>query len=83
MRIELNDKEVAMLIGLLGITSGNGLADVYSKLMMHASIENPDIKDIAALITEELFEMLRYSNINEDIVYKDAIRQWNEQEGLI
>ena len=32
MNLKLNEREVAMLMGILGITSGNGLMDVYTAL---------------------------------------------------
>mgnify|MGYP003418511088 FL=1 len=32
MNLELSKEEVAMLMGILGITSGNGLMDVYTAM---------------------------------------------------
>lgn len=83
MKLELNDKEVAMLLGILGNTSGQGLIHVYSQLMIYATANNPDAKEIGDMMTKELHDLMRENNIDEDILYWHAIRQWNEKEGLI
>lgn len=81
MKLELNDKEIALLIGLLDTTTGDAFQPMFSKLVEYAQENNPDIIEIAKLATPK-FKNAEYF-INEDDIYDEAVMDWNIKEGII
>lgn len=76
MKLELNDKDVAMLMGILSKTNGNGFIDIFNELFTYAEKNNPDIIEVAKLISTEYSKYIKF-NIDEDEIYDDAIIEWN------
>lgn len=81
MNVKLNDKEVALLIGLLDTTTGDAFQPLFSALVEYAKEANPDIIEIAKLTTPK-FKSAEYF-INEDDIYDEAVMDWNIKEGII
>ena len=82
MKLELNDKEVALLIGFINVTKGESLQGVFDELVGYAVKNNADILPIATIIAELLNKKMKF-NPDEDDIYDEAILAWNKEEGLI
>lgn len=75
IKIELNVREAVMLAGILGVTEGTSLNDVYYQLLK--AIRSCDkekyvlIEDITNLMQEEI-HIQDDPSINEDYLYFEA-----------
>ena len=81
MKLELTDKEVALLMGLIDTTTGDAFQPLFTKLVDYATKNNKDIIEIAKLMSPK-FKSAEYF-INEDDIYDEAIMDWNIKEGII
>ena len=81
MKLELNDKEVALLMGIINSTTGDAFQPMFAEMLDYAEKNNPDIIKVAILMSDKFRKQMVY-HPNEDDIYEEAIRDWNKEEGL-
>lgn len=66
MKIELTDAEVAMLVGILGMTAGKGLYDLYVDMYKHLDKVDPLLLAAAIRMGERLTDEYETRGLNEE-----------------
>ena len=82
MKLELNDKEVALLMGIINSTTGDAFQPMFAEMLDYAEKNNPDIIKVAMLMSDKFRKQMKY-HPNEDDIYEEAIMDWNKGEGLM
>lgn len=72
LHIELSEKEVVMLRGILGVTSGMAFEDLFKQLSDHLNDDELIIADDMTDLIYEIIYMHKNKELDEDFLYKEA-----------
>lgn len=81
--LQVTKHELILLTGLVGATSGDNLNLLYKDLMKKLAEIDPtgELKWMANTFTEEIADILRGKQVNEDKLFDEVYKQFLERWG--